>query len=125
MLGNLKQKMRAIYGGQAVSDTPRTDAEAGEAVFTESGCAADVVNADFARQLERELSAAQAKLAAVEKLHADAIEQWKDAEEKLAAARPSEEVMEYASEHIEKGYDASTAAGKMARELLRIHEALK
>lgn len=37
--------------------TPRTDAEAGEAVFTVSGCAADVVNADFARQLERELRA--------------------------------------------------------------------
>jgi hypothetical protein len=43
-------------------ETPRTDAEAGEAVFTETGCAADVVNADFARQLERELAITQEQL---------------------------------------------------------------
>lgn len=36
------------------SKTPLTDAEAGEVCSTESGCAFDAVNADFARRLERD-----------------------------------------------------------------------
>jgi hypothetical protein len=42
--------------------TPETDKWAGEAVFTETGCAADVVNADFARALERRCSGLAAEV---------------------------------------------------------------
>jgi hypothetical protein len=58
-----------------MSDTPRTDAKARDAEidtsdkWVESSCNMEAVDADFARDLERELAAAKAE---VEKLRADA-----------------------------------------------------
>lgn len=68
-------------GGQAVSDTPRTDAAEYESQ-DEPVAKLGAVDADFARQLERELNAANERikrLESVENSHADvlkAIDNW-------------------------------------------------
>lgn len=105
-----------------------------------------IVGAELSEMLQAAAAAAltQAALAAVEKLHADAIEQWKDAEEKLAAARPSAEAVRIATESIStavNGFEESKSLLRMngwpklaelcdenmilSRELLRIDEVVK
>jgi hypothetical protein len=57
-------------GGQAVSDTPRTDAEA----FLPHDSKYRVCDADFVRQLERELNAANERIKRLEEAGNRAIE---------------------------------------------------
>lgn len=50
-----------------MSDTPRTDAAQHEGLLRGNPIPTSVTTADFARQLERELNAAKAEIAAMKK----------------------------------------------------------
>jgi hypothetical protein len=76
---------------KAPVDMDRFNAEVGEAVFTETGCAADVVNADFARaaleSIAAKLAEADAKARAETMALADANRACDEKDQQLAETR--------------------------------------
>jgi hypothetical protein len=83
--------MAQSQGGQAVSDTPRTDAEA----FYPHDSKYKVCDADFARQLERELNAASVE---IERLTAKVAQLYEGAEEQKQRIKRLEEAGDALSE---------------------------